>query len=220
MDNANAWYTAVNAVKTKFDAVTPLLANMVADADAQAALEKAWLEAYYLQQYWAALKATFTEGTGGAKTIAYKLALTNLDDSDAAVTTTTVGATAEVTSKKGALSAGQAALAALESATNDAAAVKAALAARILRADAQINSLDGLSDGATGTLDAAAAKRLKDLNDYKSTTVGSEGESTLATKELSDANDAVKDRTGAATTDGGPLTEGRALAQAAWTLAQ
>lgn len=218
MSNANTWYTSVNAVKTAYDLVTSTLyTNMSGQADTQAGLEKAWLEAWYLQQYWAALKTTLHETTGGTMATQYKAKVTLLGGAGDSDTTTVAGATANVTTKKGLLDTAQEALAALESATNDAAAAVAALGTRILRADAQIASLDGLSNGSTGTLDEAAAKRLADLNAYKA---AGTGVATLATAELAAANLAVKDRTGASTTDGGALTEARALALAAWTLAQ
>jgi len=222
MTNSQAWYNAVNAVKTAYDLVTTsLYTNLTAAADAQAALEKAWLEAWYLQQYWAALKTTLHATTGGTMATQYAAKVTLLGGAGDSDTTTVAGATANVTTKKGLLDTAQEALAALESATNDAAAAVAALGTRILRADAQIASLDGLSNGSSGTLDEAAAKRLADLNAYKNDgTSGDAGESTLATAELAAANLAVKARTGAATTDGGALTEARALALAAWTLAQ
>lgn len=195
---------------------------MIAAADAQAELEKAWLEAWYLQQYWAALKTTLHETTGGTFATTNKGKVDTLGAAQDANTTSVAGATAAVTTKKGLLDTAQEALAALESATNDAAAAVAALGTRILRADAQITTLQSLSnDAATGTLDEAAAKRLADLNAYKNDgTSGDAGESHLATQELAAANAAVKARTGAATTDGGPLTEARATALAAWELAK
>lgn len=222
MDNSQTWYNSVNAVKTAYDLVTSALyTNLTTAADTQAGLEKAWLEAWYLQQYWAALKTTLHGTTGGTMATQYATKVSTLANASDSDTTTVAGATANVTTKKGLLDTAQEALAALESATNDAAAAVAALGTRILRADAQIASLDGLSDGSTGTLDEAAAKRLADLNAYKNDgTSGDAGESHLATQELAAANAAVKDRTGASTTDGGALTEARANALAAWTLAQ
>jgi hypothetical protein len=223
MTNANAWYTSVNAVKTAYDAVTSTLYNnLVAAADTQAGLEKAWLEAWYLQQYWAALKTTLHGTTGGTMATQYQALVTKLGESDASDLKTVAGADASLTSAKSLLESKQTDLAALESSNNDAAAAVAALGTRILRADAQLSSLDGLANaGSTGTLDQAAAKRLADLNAYKNDGVsGDAGESHLATQELAAANLAVKDRTGAGVTDGGALTEARELAQAAWTLAQ
>jgi len=61
MTTVNAWYTAQNDVYTTFTAVTSTLyTNMQGQADTQAALEKAWLQAWYLQQYWVALTTELT----------------------------------------------------------------------------------------------------------------------------------------------------------------
>lgn len=72
MDNSLAWYNEVNAVKTAYDLVTTALyTGLTSAADTQAGLEKAWLEAWYLQQYWAALKTTLHPTTGGTSTTQY-----------------------------------------------------------------------------------------------------------------------------------------------------
>jgi len=91
-----------------------------------------------------------------------------------------------------------------------------ALGTRILRADAQIAELEGLSNaGGTGTLDEAAALRLADWTDYGLTT-GDKGPAQLAADELAAATSAVAPRTSASTTDGGALTEALAGKQKLW----
>lgn len=49
------WFTAQDDVRTAYAAVN--YTNMQTQADTQAGLEKAWLQAWYLQQYWATIKA-------------------------------------------------------------------------------------------------------------------------------------------------------------------
>lgn len=115
-------------------------------------------------------------------------------------------------------------LATLQAATAAAAATVAALGVRILRADAQITNLESLANaGATGTLDAAAKLRLDAYNAYNndgSVSGSVKGAATLATEEKTAADLAVKARTSASATDGGALTEARAVAQANWDTAK
>lgn len=87
-----------------------------------------------------------------------------------------------------------------------------ALGTRIDRAITEITALDALATpaGATlaaqGTLDKAAALRTSDYTTYDA------GEFTAAGAEKVAADAAVKARTTATATDGGPLTEAKELA--------
>lgn len=74
---------------------------MQAQADTQAALEKTWLQAWYLQQYWAALTTELTEGTAGTQAKTYFDIVTALGTSGVSDTTNVAGAeasTATITS--------------------------------------------------------------------------------------------------------------------------
>lgn len=56
MTTVKAFADLQKDVADKYALVTStLLTNMTAAADGQAALEKAWLQTWYAQQYWAAL---------------------------------------------------------------------------------------------------------------------------------------------------------------------
>jgi hypothetical protein len=63
---------------------------MVTDADTQAGLETAWLQAYYYQQYWMAIEHYLTDTTASSTTKAYK-------DYHDVITGTTGNATNEYT---------------------------------------------------------------------------------------------------------------------------
>jgi len=197
-------------------------------ANTQAGLEKAWLSAWYVQQYWANLLLQLTEDDGttvgravdthyGAKSKTFKDAVDVLADAQVLTTTSVAGATSAVSTAQTNLNTAAEALATLQATEAAAAAVVAGLGTRITRADAQIVELDGLANtGATGTLDQASALRAADLAAY----TAADGEKTLADAAKVAADAAVKARTGAATTDGGALTEAKELAEAAWTAAQ
>lgn len=61
MTTVKAFATIQADVAAKYALVTStLLTNMTAAADGQAALEKAWLQTWYAQQYWAALTTQLT----------------------------------------------------------------------------------------------------------------------------------------------------------------
>ena len=66
-DYANRFVAAYNAGKQTETAYT----DMVTDADTQAGLETAWLQAYYYKQYWMAIEHYLTDTTTGT-TKSYK----------------------------------------------------------------------------------------------------------------------------------------------------
>jgi hypothetical protein len=201
---------------------------MQGQADTQAGLEKAWLNAWYVQQYWANLLLQLSEDDGttvgravdthyGAKSKTFKDAHDVLGDAQVLTTTSVAGATAAVGTAQTNLNTAAEALATLQATEAAAAAVVAGLGTRILRADAQVSELDSLANaGATGTLDEASALRAADLAAY----TAADGEKTLADAAKVAADLAVVARTGAATTDGGLLTEAKLVAEAAWTAAE
>lgn len=201
---------------------------MQTQANGQAALEKAWLAAWYTQQYWANLLIQLTEDDGttvgravdthyGAKSKAFKDKLEELNDNQSLTATSVAGATAAKNGAETTLNAAAEALATLQATEAAAAAVVAGLGTRILRADQQITELEGLANaGATGTLDDQAALRVGERDAYTAV----DGAKTLADAAKLAADAAVKARTGAGTTDGGALTEAKELAQVAWTAAQ
>lgn len=225
MNTVKAFATAQALVANGVAAVTStLLTNMTTAADGQAALEKAWLQSWYTQQYWAALKVQLTETTASTKSKTFFDEYTLLGTSGTSDDTNVAGADAAEATATTQLNTATEQLATLQAATAAAAATVAALGSRILRADAQLAELDGLANaGATGTLDEAAKLRLDAYNEYNndgSVSGSQKGAATLATEEKTAADLAVKARTGASTTDGGVLTEGRAVALANWTAAQ
>jgi hypothetical protein len=201
---------------------------MAAQAVTQAGLEKAWLSAWYVQQYWANLLLQLSEDDGstvgravdthyGAKSKTFKDKVDELGAAQVLTTTSVAGATSAVGTAQTNLNTAAEALATLQATEAAAAAVVAGLGTRILRADAQVSELDSLANaGATGTLDTASALRAADLAAYQA----ADGEKPLADAAQVAADAAVAARTGASTTDGGALTEARAVAEAAWTAAQ
>jgi hypothetical protein len=214
------------AIQTAYALVTSTLyTNMAGAADTQAALEKAWLEAWYLQQYWAAIKTELTQTTASTQAKTYYDKTVTLGGSSTSDDTTVAGAEAAAATANSSLVLATEQLATLQAATAAAAATVAALGTRIIRSNTQILELDALSNtGSTGTLDLAAALRTADHDAYASdgstTAYPAKGEADLALAAKNAADAAVLARSGASTTDGGPLTEGRALALAAWTAAQ
>lgn len=95
MTTVKAFATAQAAVNTAAGNVTAtLLTNMTTAADSQAALEKAWLEAWYEQQYWAAITTQLTESTSGTKSKTFYDMTVTLGGSSTADDTTVAGAEA------------------------------------------------------------------------------------------------------------------------------
>lgn len=65
--NLDDWATKQAAVANALANLTDTLyTNMQAAADAQAALEKAWLQAWYLQQYWSTIRVLLDENDAPA----------------------------------------------------------------------------------------------------------------------------------------------------------
>jgi hypothetical protein len=192
---------------------------MVAATDAQAALEKSWLQAWYLQQYWAQLDKYLNITTAGSTAKAWEdrrgpsgLAGTGTSDQS-----TLLGATAFKNIADTALTTATGQLATLQATTAAAEAITSELGKRIDRAITETAALDALATPtgtAVGTLDLAAALRVADHSAYNT------GEYAAAAAEKTAADTAVKARTSAGTTDGGPLTEAKELADAAWTAAK
>lgn len=155
-----------------------------------------------------------------------------LDVVDANDAGTVHSAETAVTNAEADLATAEGNLATLQAATAAAQATVSALEMRILRADAQLDNLGELVKGAPeqGTLDIAAALRVKAYNDFNNDGSGDDpkGEAVLAAEAKAAADDAVKLRSSGAITeagfvdetrgDGGNLLEDRALALAAWNL--
>jgi len=121
MTTVKAFYDKSAAVKVAWD-------NLIATSDAaykamdtqliaQAALEKAWLQAYYLQQYWAQLKKYLTPTQAGSAAITWRGRKTALDNASTADATSTAGAAAAENTATTNLTNGRTALATLQAAT-------------------------------------------------------------------------------------------------------
>lgn len=133
--NVPAFASAQSAVQVAYAAVNAAAyTSLTGAADAQAALEKAWLEAWYLQQYWAALKVQLTASTVGSKSKDFYDRWDTLNGSSTSDQTTELGATASVNAASNSLGVAQGALATLQAATAASAATVAALGTRITRA--------------------------------------------------------------------------------------
>ena len=199
-------------------------ADIVTQMDAQAALEKAWLQAWYLQQYWAAINTELNTATAGSKANAYAAFVTTLSAASSADQTTQAGAAAFADNADTALQTAQGELATLQAATAAAEATVSELGKRIVRAGVELAELDALANaGATGTLDEAAALRAADSDAYAADGTGgtTKGTRQLAADELVAANADVAARTGDGTVaNGGALLEARTTAQTNWTTAQ
>lgn len=212
LDTVADFATKQASVATTYAAVNSH-ADVVTEMDAQAALEKAWLEAWYLQQYWSELKTELTTSTSGSKAETFSGLVTTLG-ATTSDNTSVIGATALATSADNELTAATTQLATLQAATAAATATVTELGKRILRAGAELADLDGLANtGGTGTLDAAAALRTTDSDDYAA------GARQAAIDELAAANAAVAAESSAGAADGGALTEARRTRQTEWTQA-
>lgn len=155
------------------------------EMDAQAALEQAWLEAWFLQQYWTKVDGWLDTGKAGSKAETFNDLLTARAAAltpDLTITSVADAETAAADAKT-ALEKAETQLAALVATTSAAQAVVADLGKRILRIDAELAELGALVTldvNAPGPLEVAAAKRAKAADDFSSEVVGSEGEYTLA----------------------------------------
>jgi len=231
MTTVKAFADLAAALNTAWANVTnTLYTNLIAATDAQAALEKTWLQAWYEQQYWAALKTHLTTSDSGltatsantnaatARTETLKLA-----DSGTADDLTVSGAEAFTAGANTSLTNATEQLATLQAATTSAAAAVAALGTRITRSTTQIAELLTLASGdssAPGELDDAAVLRTAEHSDYTNdgTNGDPKGEAVLAAEELAAANAAVAAAAGA--DPEGPLRLARTQAQQTWTAAQ
>lgn len=206
-----------------------LYTNLATAADSQAALEKAWLQAWYEQQYWAAIKvqlttaATATEATSDNTMSAYvHTRVISLGTSGTSDDSNVAGAEAATSTATTSLNNATEQLATLQANNAAAAATVAALGTRIKASTTQITELNDLanSDG-DGTLDEAAALRSAEHAAY--TNDGSangsvKGEAVEAADELAAANAAVA---AAVNTDPeGALLAARTQAQGTWTQAK
>lgn len=246
----NAWLTKQGAVKSAYDTIiadaNKLDTDMQNTVNAQAALEQSWLEAWYLQQYWTVVEHLLKTDSAGTLAKEYADRKTALDDGATDNDTTTAGAEKAKDDEAAALATAEEALAKLQATTAEAAATVAALGARILRADAQIESLvlltreaktDGLNpedDGydaaaedaknyAGGALRTAAALRTTEWEDYTREVAADgkpQGESVLAAANKAEKDALVKAREGETEGTGGQLVEDAAAALKDWTDAQ
>lgn len=121
---------------------------------------------------------------------------TRLDGADSNDDTTAAGAETIMTAAETALETAEADLAKLQAATASAQATVTALGTRILRADAQLSELATLVKASpdVGTLDAAAALRVKAFNDYNNDGTGADpkGGAAVAADAKAAADLAVK----------------------------
>jgi hypothetical protein len=172
----SVFLTAAKAVYAASPGQNGTLASTRATADtameAQAALEKDWLQAYYTQQYWAKIVVELTPATADSEAFAYTARQTTLSNTDAVAA---AGSVKEATDASQAASNSKdtvtTALAGLNATAAAADAVIADLGKRIRRHDAEIAELMTLvnDDGTSGTLDVAAAKRLSTFTAYVAT---------------------------------------------------
>lgn len=158
--NATAPGQGAGAVQSWKDAVVEL--------DKQAALEKAWMKAWYEQRYWAQINVELNTSSAGAKYKAMNDAYTTLNATPAQANvppTAVQDMTGIVTTATSRLEKAQAALAILAAAVSSAEADVVDLGKRITRSKAEIAQLKLLAtDAGDGTLDKAAALRLADYN--------------------------------------------------------
>lgn len=225
------------AVKGAWDTViatsNTLHTNMVVIIDAQADLEKAWLNAWYDEQYWVQVNAQLDTGTAGSLAKSYADQIALLGGTGTSVADNYTLANNAASSAQSAYDAAVAALALLQSAATTTAAVSNELGKRITRATAEIAELNTLSTTpapatgfGTGTLDLQAKKRTEDYNAFASDGVVAnfgtvpKGDKVKADEAKVAADLAVKARSAPTVADGGALTEARTLADAAWTTAK
>lgn len=194
--------------------------------DAQADLEKTWLEAWYTQQYWVEIDKWLNKAESGSSTEAFETKRAAIAVSDDTDPETLEGATALSSSTDGDLLSAEKDLLELEATTALAAAAVAELGKRILRADlelAELEKLVSVNGGDAGTLDLALTKRKSEFEDYDN------GEFKSATDDKAAAEAAIKARSGDKETvddveqdkaDGGALKEAVFSTEALWTKAK
>jgi len=133
---------------------------MVAAIATQVALEKAWLEAWYVQQYWAAITAELAVDAADSMALTVQGFVTVLDGNDSS-NASKAGAVKEANEADTALTLAQSQLAALAADVTSAQATVSELSSRILSAGVEMAELRTLAaaDGTSGKLDAQVAKR-------------------------------------------------------------
>lgn len=229
INNAKTWADATEPVRAAYALVTTESALQSA-ADTQAALEKAWLKAWYKKEFWVAIATELTVSTVGSQAKVFNDLKVAVDGNGVVDNTTTAGAVAAAAAVETLLSNAQEALATLQATTATALATKAELGKRILRAGVELAELGQLANvGKTGTLDEAKKLRDSEVADY--TAAGAAF--ALAYTELraasgtpdSETNDAnidaacanatcpVKARDGTTVGSGGALTEAQLVAK-------
>lgn len=150
MTGANELIGKTAAITSGFSGMTDSLAtNAKADITTQAALEKAWMNAWYAERYWWTVneELTFEAATNngsvqaGSMTDKIKNALNTLSTNTPSDTNTVVGATSEATNADTKFGNAVGVLEGLESATLEADATRSELGKRIVRATNEIIAL-------------------------------------------------------------------------------
>lgn len=142
---------------------------MVAAVATQVDLEKAWLQAWYVQQYWAELVTELNVITNSSMAKTIQGFVTTLEGNAALGRASKLGSEADATSADTSLTNAQSALTALQANVTSAQAAVAELQSRILRAGVEMAELKTLASGdgnATGKLDNEATKRTAEYNAY------------------------------------------------------
>lgn len=166
INNAKTWADATEPVRAAYALVTTESA-LAAAANTQAALEKAWLKAWYKKEFWVAMGTELNVATAGSKAKAFTELKAAVDGAGVVDNTTTAGAVAAAAAVDTLLSNAQEALATLQATTATALATKAELGKRILRAGVELTELGLLANvGKTGTLDEAKKLRDAEVADY------------------------------------------------------
>ena len=186
------WALLINGVTgagTSAETYT-LLTNMQNEMNTQAGLEKAWLQAWYLQQYWNNVKDQLNPATGGTTAKIYADAQTALAASGAPNNSNTAsvhGATYIAGLVSTGLTTAQETLATYQTATAAAQSVVAALGTRIIRTEDELTELAKLVETSTAAgvvpnkiLDQAAKLRKDDLDAFMAPTTGEKAKATAA----------------------------------------
>lgn len=141
---------------------------MVAAIATQVDLEKAWLQAWYVQQYWAAIVAELAVGKSGSMAEKVEGFVTTLGGNSAQGRASKAGAEADANQADSDLTSAQAALATLAADVTSAQATVTELSSRIISAGAELAELRTLAaaDATAGKLDAQVTKRTNVYNAY------------------------------------------------------
>lgn len=141
---------------------------MVAAIATQVELEKAWLEAWYVQQYWAAITAELAIDADGSMAKTVQGFVTVLSGDSGSGRASKAGAESDANDADTALTTAQSTLASLAADVTSAQATVAELSSRILSAGVEMAELRTLAaeNGTDGKLDAQVAKRTAVYNAY------------------------------------------------------